>query len=381
MTLHVPDALAKPEQHREEARPPWPWAAGTILLLLYLVWAGSSYDPRHVEFTTFNRNGWLTLAPGLGQFWIASTLVFGWLSALAYRALRCTGGAGRDDPAWRSLIAAAILLVALEVRLLVLRAWVPLPLEMDAIGPRTFHPPGVMRWPLLLADMLTIALLLLAQIRLRQSLWLAAAYAFHPLAIAGVGYGFPMVAAIPVVVAIAALGWRLRRWVQILLIVVAAVGCVIWVWHESDGNALPFNGLLSTCLAAAGIDRGPWHAGILTCTAAVMEGAVFVAAVSWRWDLARAWGHVLVVWALISPRVMPGEALLVLALVPLAWNSGGWVLSLTALWTYAMAGFWRPGNVWEVPGWLVLASLLPVAVIEIQSLAMEFKRGSAARMS
>src|SRR5262245_39585019 len=102
-----------------------------------------------------------------------------------------------------------------------------------------------MRWTLLLADMVSIGLLILGglllmgKVRRRQNSCLGAVYACHPLAIAGVGHAYLIVAVLPVVVALAALSWRLRRWVQIGLIAAAAAGCVFWVWHEATNNARP----------------------------------------------------------------------------------------------------------------------------------------------
>jgi hypothetical protein len=37
-------------------------------------------------------------------------------------------------------------------------------------------------------------------------------------------------------------------------------------------------------------------------------------------------GHILLAWAMVSPRVMPVDVLPILVLLPLAWTRAGWVL-------------------------------------------------------
>ena len=62
--------------------------------------------------------------------------------------------------------------------------------------------------------------------------------------------------------------------------------------------------------------------------------------------MARAWGHMLAVWAVFSPAVMPMDLLPMIVLLPLAWVNAGAILSVSVLLAYGIRflGAGRPGR-------------------------------------
>ena len=345
---------------------PWPWALAAVIFLTYLMWAGSGRDPRAGALFVIGHSGWFAPAPGLGHLLIASALLFAALSMVAYRAFECRG---MGDLA-RAIVPWIVVVVALQMRALVLRAWAPLQLE-----------PGLpvvwqTRWPLLIADMATVGLVVLSQMRHQgtKNLWLAAIYAFHPLPLAALAAGSKVLWALPAILLVAMLGWSLRKWVRLALMAGASAACMLWLWHDVHLNAgTPFDGLLAEVFIALGIAKGPLLAGALMAIGLLLQGGVLALAILLRWDLARVWGHILLAWAIVSPQVTPAEVLPILALLPLAWTRSGWVLSLTCLLTYGIALSWQPGNPWELPLWVTFLIMMPVVVLEGEELLLQLR--------
>ena len=369
-------------------RAAWRAALGAVILLAYFLWAGSSYDPRCAALWTYTKalrpgpgvsdwalrwsGGWMVPAPGLGHLFVAAAMVFAALSVLAFRALT---RASAEPPVtrskyatlWQVVIAVAMFAVALDMQLIVLRNWTPLPLDPSAATARYFHPAVVGRGSAIAATLVAVGLLLAALAVQGRSLWLAAVFAFHPVVImesASNGWRFAWV--LPLLVLVA-LGWRLHRWLRELLIMGAAAGCTWWVAHLVLGGKA-FNGLLAECLNLASVE-GRQQAAVLVAIEVALQAAVVFLAFRKGWSLARTLGHIWVAWALVSPQVMPADLLPMLALLPLAWNRAGWVLSGTILWTYAVIPLGVAAAHWHVPTWLIFLTIGPAVVVELEELA------------
>jgi len=259
--------------------------------------------------------------------------------------------------------------VALDVRLAVLRLWLPLPLNSAVIGARLFRSQVVTGRGLAIgADMLTLGILLLVLGVKRRSFWMAAMWAFHPLAIMqSAGNGSSSTLFLPAL-ALAALGWRLQSWLRQILTFGVASLCVWWVAHLALGGP-PFDGLLAECFTSVGIE-GRAAAALLVVTEALMQSVVMI--IAWRrgWDVARTLGHILVVWAIVSPQVMPADVAPILVLLPLGWTRAGWVLSCSIMGVYAIVPLYVRGTVWHLPAWVTVLVMMPVAVVEVEELVM-----------
>jgi len=390
--MTAPSAQPQLATHSATVRPgvwnePWPWALLAVVGLVYFVWAGSSYDPRKVVLWALDKYGWIAPVPGLGHLWIAAALLLGSLSMVAYRAqgerwqgVKCdTGefglrnegdlgvrGVGAKSFIWQAVAVGIIVVVALDVRLAVLRWWMPLPLNSAVVGARFFKPQVVTgRGLAIVADMLTLGILLLVLAARGRNLWLAAAWAFHPLAL--MPSTSPITYFLPAIVLIA-LGWRLQPWLRQILTFSAASGCVWWIAHLALAGK-PFNGLFSECFSSVGIE-GRLAAQLLVVIEVLMQSAVMI--VAWRrgWDMARTLGHIFVAWAIVSPIVMPADILAILVLLPLAWTRAGWVLSCSVIGVYAIVPLYVRGTAWHMPAWVTFLVLLPALVVEIEELIM-----------
>jgi len=350
----------------------WRWAIGTIPLLLYLLWAGSAPDPRHAILWTWTATRWLAPAPGLGHVWIASALLFAVLSRLAAGALACGAGSVR----WRSITAGGILIVAVLVRVMVLRWWTPLPLDAASLAGKAAAPVDLTRWPQVLADLLTVLLLLAACSRTQRCLYLAALYALHPLALFAVAEGSRVLLLLPAVVLAGMFASYLRPWVRVALIVGLAAFCVARLAVTTPLQPA-YNGLLAESLTAFGVTSAGGLRAALVAIEIIFQGLIVALALRRKWPLALAWGHVLLAWALVAPRVLPADVLPILALVPLAWTRAGWVLSLTVLSASAGVLFTSAAGGPALPRWLIIATMLPVLIVEVEALFLHVVRPAA----
>ncbi len=97
---------------------------------------------------------------------------------------------------------------------------------------------------------------------------------------------------------------------------------------------------------------------------------LWLAWVAWKrdWPLGRTLGHVLLLYMLFTPQVYPWYVLWPLALLPLAWNAGTWVLAYTVLFSYEVLGVFQATGVWRVHWWVLLVEWVPVAVLEVWQL-------------
>ncbi len=362
----------------------WPWALAAAGFLLYFLWAGSSWDPRHTAMWTYSPDRWLVPAPGIPHFLAAGLLLGGAIMMLAARALACRG----MRPVGKFFASGIILCGGLAVRLWVIHFWKGFDLTPAVLGARKFSPvTGIGRWAVA-ADMITLIFIVAAQwgkpaenspatdiqnalpAATNKNVWLAAVYAFHPVALLTIARGEWLFAVLPAIVILAMLAPRLRDWVRTLLMTAAAVGCVYWLWLVTGGSVLPFNGAVPAALQELGIPAGSLRT-ILVLGAAAMETVVLLLAITRRWSVAKAWGHMLAVWAVFSPVVMPMDLLPMIALLPLAWVNASAILSVSVLLAYGITLSWSPGDAWALPLWLIFISALPVAVIELEELLRE----------
>ena len=221
----------------ESARHAWPWVLLALAGLVYMIWAGSSYDPRKLSLWMFKRDDWIALAPGAGHLLIAQALVFAALSVVAWRATRRTGAAG--GWLWQAVIIGVIAVIALDVRLAVMRTWLPVTLDPAVIGARAYRPGGGGRGPAILADMLTLGILFLALGLQGKSYWLAALFALHPLAIIESAANGSHISWMGPVLALLALGWRLQHWLRDLVIFGAADPTVLALVARMSRLAVP----------------------------------------------------------------------------------------------------------------------------------------------
>jgi hypothetical protein len=366
LTTVAPQLLADAKSFPNSGIRPriWLCVIVTVLGLAYLAWAGSGVDPRLAALWKYTRDGWLLPAPGLGHLWIASVLVISAVSVMVFRLKDGLVG-GRQMLLARIAIIGIILFVALGVRLAVWRTWFPMPLDSDVIGARTFKAIAVggRGWAIV-ADMLTLGILLLALGAQRRSLWLAALYAFHPVVIMqGAGNGSPIVYAMPVLVLLA-LGWRLQRWLRWFIVLGAAAACTWWLAHLALTQP-PFDGWLAECLVTLGIDGRPL-AVTLIAVEVVGQALVIVLAARRKWNLARTLGHILLAWAIVSPRVMPADVLPILVLLPLGWTRGGWVLGASILALYVSVPLNVGHGLLRVPSWVTFLVMVPVVVVAVE---------------
>jgi hypothetical protein len=355
----------------------WAWVVLTAVGLVYWVWAGSASDPRHAVLWTFDRALKFSPVPGLGHFWLASGLVIWGLSGLAWRELSAKLGINRgaNERDWGSNSArlsifgvcsgAIILILALNVRLAVLRFWMPLPLDPVVLGARVFRPAVDLRmreWAIV-ADMATLLILFLGLWGRGRSLWWAALYALHPLVIMqGAANGERVVLWMPLV-ALAALGWRWQRWAREVVLFGVAAGCVWWVTHVALTQK-PFDGLLAACLRQVEVE-GRAAALVMIAVEILLQGVVVFLA--WRrgWSVAKSAGMMLVAWAMVSPVVRPADVVPIMVLLPLGWTRSGWVLSALMLGVYGMAALYGPRVAWVLPLWLTFLVMMPVWVVAV----------------
>src|ERR1035437_4201486 len=107
----------------------------TLVLLLIpalslLIWAGAAADPRRCVPWNWTKTGWIIPASGLTFVWISSGLFFGLLSGMAFLLFHPVPPGKKMNP-WIS--AAAILVVAIVVRIITAGVWMPLPLDPAGI--------------------------------------------------------------------------------------------------------------------------------------------------------------------------------------------------------------------------------------------------------
>jgi hypothetical protein len=356
----------------------WPWALTVLLLTVFLLWAGSAGDPRSEAMWAFGAPGlgaisgasaaWLLPAPGIVYFLFAAFFLCGALGRLAFAGMACSGMSTRG----KIFSAAAIFLGALAARLAALAWWHPWSLSPESLAARQFGATEMSwRWLGVVADMVTILLLLSVQLRKRpeegRSLWVAGVYAFHPVVLLGVVDGSRCLLVMPVVVLAARFAAGFRRCVRMALGVGAAAGCAILLMRMPVAEVRhPFNGLLPLMLGQLGFDAGQAKS-LLVGIGVALEGMVVVLALGRRWPVARAWVHMVVIAAIVWPRVMPLSLLPVVALLPIAWSYSGGLLTAVSLASFGIVLSWSRGEPFALPDWLIYVTMMPVVVPEIEA--------------
>jgi hypothetical protein len=303
---------------------------------------------------TFSDSGWIVPARGPAQLVLAGALVYAALCGLARRTLGQPFSPGL--PAW--IAGVLIVVVALEMRIIIARTWWPL--EFSGLAS-----PGIGGWRLaaVVAEMAAILLLLLALRHSNRSLWLAALFAWHPLVLlGGAGAGTGAACLLPLLI-LAAFPWRWQKWMRELLIITPAALAVWAVAHVGLRTGGPINGLLAAILRDLGIegrDQALW----LISLAALAEAAIVILALKRRWDMPRAWTHIILLAALISPRVGYPLLLPLAALAPLAFVPAAWTLTGTSLLLFLLQPAGGP-----IQGeWVLFLAYLPPWIIELADL-------------
>jgi hypothetical protein len=343
----------------------WPMLVAVGIFATYFAWAGHSYDPRMAFWLTKTEQRWTVLAPGLAHLALAGVFLFAALSVLAHR-LRVAMVSGNWY--WTAAGMTGLLIGAAWVRWEIWSQWLPFQLSAEVVGTRRFLAiDGGWRGWAVAADMVTTALLMgiLWMRRAPGGYWGAALFVFHPLALwMGAGNGAWMNCALPAVVLVAAMSPRLKRPViDLLVAVMAVVLLVALVYQPGFRGGTAFNGLAAQVMEVLGVLPSARQVFLLLGYG-VCACAVVLLGRRARWDLARTWGHLLVMWALWSPTVMPSQVMGVVALAVLAWNGAGWVLSFTVMLSYAAVFTWERGTPWELPAWMVWVMFVPVAVVQ-----------------
>ncbi|HVT79035.1 MAG TPA: hypothetical protein VHM90_00135, partial [Phycisphaerae bacterium] len=221
-----------------EPRPAiWPHAVASVILLIFFAWAGGAPASWPKSFTpyTFSQTGWIIPARGIPQILIASAALFLTLSGLARRTLRAPSTPGLHT--WIPLLLIAV--IALEIHLILLRAWSPLGFAGIA---RTA---AAWRIAATCANLLSLALLMLALHARKKSPWLAALFIWHPLTLLAAPVAGSGIACLLPLLILAAPPWRWFRWMRELLLITPAALSVWWIAHSALTAAGPVNGLAS----------------------------------------------------------------------------------------------------------------------------------------
>ena len=357
----------------------WPWAFTVLALLAYLIWAGSSWDPRSLAMwaPTNTRgisatSGWLVPAPGLPHFLFAAFLLCGALGRLAFAGMACRG----MKTWWKIVSAILIFAVAFGARILVLRYWHPWTLSPETLSAAELPAADIHgRWLLIAADMLAILFLLAAQFRKQveegRNLWLAAIFAFHPITLLAIANGSRWLGVIPLIVLAAMFAPRLRRWAQVALIAAAGVACCFLLARIPLADMQhPFNGLLPLLLNQLGFEA-PQIKSLLLAIGMAREVFVLLLAVMRRWPVARAWVHMIVIATIVSPKIEPLSLLPLIALLPLAWSLSGGLLTAAALAAFGIVLSWTTGPPFVLPDWVIYITMIPVVLFELEALFRE----------
>lgn len=280
--------------------------------------------------------------------------------------------------------------------------WRARPPEVDPLGVRTF------RLGFAAIDLGIVLMLLWVLWREGRSPWWAALYAWHPLVIGEVGgsghqdvIGIALLMGAVVLVGGGRPSWRRALGGGVLWagsVAVKPMGLlvalpVIWGrgWRRGEVVAgaiaagatllvlyLPFvlmDGGLGRLFDTAGVFMGRWafnspihkpvevFTGSRALANAVACGvliAVWVGCLVRHHDPWRGGRTLLLAALLVSSTVHPWYLLWALALLPLRFEAGLWVLSLTIGWSYAVLGDVMG---WDLPAWVLILEYLPVAAI------------------
>jgi hypothetical protein len=224
--------------------------------------------------------------------------------------------------------------------------------------------------------MVTLAILLLVLLVRQKSLWLAALFGWHPIVLlAGSVAGSAFSCFLPLL-ALAALPWRWHRWMRELLIVTPAAIALWWMAHVALAGLGESNGLLAACLRDLGIE-GRRQAVALIAFAALLEFWVVLLALKRNWELARLWGHLVVIWLLVCPSVGPADLLPLVLLAPVAFVPGAWILSGTALGLFLL----NPAGGTIEGEWVLFLVFVPAAIFELADLLKQTFRPCLVRGS
>jgi|GEM_PF-3713210 len=123
-------------------------------------------------------------------------------------------------------------------------------------------------------------------------------------------------------------------------------------WLALDGNSTPVRPIL----------------GVLHV---VVQIVIFTKAYRRNWPVAVTVMHATTAFLIFSPQVYPWYVLWALALIPLAWHAGTWLLSLTVLSSYSVWIVYRSTGEWEQPNAVLLLAWVPVLVLSFWALFRE----------
>jgi len=349
------------------------WMLRVLLLLPALAlfaWSGSNNDPRSAIAYTFTKTGWLAPNPGLTCFWISAALLFWLLCEIAWLLFDPLANSKKLKP-WAS--AGIILTLALLTRLAIARTWTALPLDPVLLAAKSPASPGGWRYLAVSGDLVLIALLLLTLAGSRRSLWWAALYALHPLVlfeVAGNSSLLPLYL-VPLILLLALKhrlplpspkqipGCAATAGLAVLLAALAAGGTYFQVARLAPFNSLP-------AFIASSLDLPPTV--LLPALTFFLELFIVAIALRNRWPLARALSHFVLAMILTAPHVDPALAIILLALLPLAWDRAAWVLSLTILLAYAAVPALKATQHFAVPDSILMLEWIPVVIVELQEL-------------
>lgn len=334
---------------------------GLCLCLALLVWAGSGAGARRALPWDWTTSGWLSPAPGITWLWLAAALTFWLLSTLAWLLFTTPPGAVKLKP-WAS--AGLILLISAAAHLAIARTWTPLDQAFAGFppAPRPF---------LIAANLAAVAALLLVLYRQQKSLWWAALYAWHPLVLIEVAAHARLLAPLPLVLLLLVAAAARLRWLIIPLIL-GLLTLGLWGLAETVPPHTPFNGF-GWELVRNFLCRGnEFHTTrAIIALLALLELALVLLSLRRRWPLPVTLGHMLIIYLLCTPAMIPAQVLLPLILLPLAWNRAVWIVSLTSLSAYAAILMQRSGHGFVLPDWLLMLAWTPVAVVEAHALLSE----------
>lgn len=100
----------------------------------------------------------------------------------------------------------------------------------------------------------------------------------------------------------------------------------------------------------------------------VVQIVILVKSYRRDWPVAVSVLHAMTAFLVFSPQVYPWYVLWALALVPLAWHAGTWLLSLTVLSSYSVWIVYRSTGEWEQPNAVLLLAWVPVLVLSFWAL-------------
>ena len=357
------------------ARQRWrAWIAvvlGLLVVLALLAWWGTGGRPLPALAWTSNKAGWIYPVPSFLLLWLAAALAFWLLSAIAWLLFTTPPNAPKLKP-----LASAILIfvVAAVLRIIIARTWGPVDVAFAGFP----YGPAPLFW-LISADLTAVAALLLVLFLRQKSLWWAVLYAWHPLVLIEIAANGSQLATFPFMLLLLVTTAARWRW----MIVPLALGLfTAGAWGLSAAGVTPFNSLLWE-FARNFLFRGNEAATrpAILLLLVVGELAVLMLSLRRRWDLPTTLGHMIIIYLLCTPAMIPAQMLLPLVLLPLAWNRAAWVLSLTSLAAYAAVLVKRNGDPFALPDWLLMLAWMPVWIVEIHALTDEMWRAIRDRRS